>query len=88
MADVDRMPKVDINSSSAPLNKNLLDYMKLVEKQNLERVQKLRKIRRNNLITAFSLGAGVLGIYAYSILSVKQESFLDDFNPPSTNPPQ
>lgn len=64
------------------LNKTQLEFMKLIEQQNLERVNKLKRLRRNNLITAGILGAGVLGIYAYSMLSVKQEKFLDDFEEP------
>lgn len=64
------------------ISKAMKDYMKLIEKQNLERVQKLRKTRRNNLITAGILGAAVTGIYFYSMLSVKQETFLDDFEEP------
>ncbi|KAF6205728.1 hypothetical protein GE061_019901 [Apolygus lucorum] len=65
MAD-DRMPKVDISKEA---NKNIIDFIKLAEKNNLERVRKLQRLRRNNLITAFSLGAGVLGIYGYSIFA-------------------
>ncbi|MCL4129145.1 UNVERIFIED_CONTAM: hypothetical protein GTU68_020365 [Idotea baltica] len=48
--------------------------------QNLERVRKLAKTKKNNLFTAFLLGAGVLGIYSYSIFAVKQEKFLDEID--------
>lgn len=78
MAD-DRMPKVDLSKDG---NKNIIDFIKLAEKNNLERVAKLQRVRKNNLITAFALGVGVLGIYGYSIFAVKQESFLDDFDEP------
>ncbi|RXG51226.1 cytochrome c oxidase assembly factor 3, mitochondrial [Armadillidium vulgare] len=47
---------------------------------NIERVRKLTKTRRNNIITASLLGVGVISIYAYSILSVKQEKFLDEID--------
>lgn len=80
-------PKINLKNikygESAPrLDRAQLEFMKLVEKQNLERVVKLQKVRRNNLITAGTLFTSVLGIYAYSILSIKQESFLDDFEEP------
>lgn len=68
--------------SSLKLDKAQLEFMKLIEEQNLERVQKLRRLRRNNLMTAGALITSVVGIYAYSILSVKQEKFLDDFEEP------
>lgn len=68
--------------SSLKLDKAQLEFMKLIEEQNLERVQKLKRLRRNNLMTAAALITSVVGIYAYSILSVKQEKFLDDFDEP------
>jgi len=45
-------------------------------------LQKLKRIRRNNLLTAGALGVSVLAIYGYSIFSVQQEKFLDDFEEP------
>uniref|UniRef100_A0A1B0BRU2 rRNA adenine N(6)-methyltransferase n=1 Tax=Glossina palpalis gambiensis TaxID=67801 RepID=A0A1B0BRU2_9MUSC len=54
---------------SLKLDKAQLEFMKLIEEQNLERVQKLKRLRRNNLITAGALITSVVGIYAYSILS-------------------
>lgn len=59
-----------------------LAFMKLTEQQNIERVRKLDAIRRRNWMTGWTLGFCVLGIYGYTILTVKQERFLDDFNPP------
>ena len=82
-----------------------VDFMKLIEEQNLERVLKLKQTRRNNILVGqmrknneiiFTLlispicfeggllGLGVLGIYGYSMLAVKQEKFLDDFEFPET----
>jgi hypothetical protein len=52
--------------------------MKILEKQNIDRVSKLKRLRRNNLLTGFALLGGVLSIYAYSIVAVKQEKFLDE----------
>lgn len=59
-----------------------LNFMKLIEQQNLERVAKLERIRRRNAWTGLGLGALVLGIYGYSMFAVKQEKFLDDFDEP------
>ncbi|XP_055529837.1 cytochrome c oxidase assembly factor 3, mitochondrial [Wyeomyia smithii] len=71
-----------ISDSSRKLKQSEIDFMRLIEKQNLQRVEKLQRMRRNNKITAFTLGGAVLGIYLYSMLSVKQEKFLDDFEEP------
>lgn len=60
-----------------------IDFMKFTEQQNLMRVKRMQRTRRNNIITALSLGSGVLGIYAYSMWAVKQEKFLDDFEEPA-----
>ena len=52
--------------------------MRILEQQNLERVAKLKQLKRKNLITGLSLAAIVVGIYTYSIVAVKQEKFLDE----------
>lgn len=57
-------------------------FMKLTEKENLKRVQKLEAIRKRNWITGWTLGFCVLSIYGYTILTVKQEKFLNDFDEP------
>ncbi|XP_059050747.1 cytochrome c oxidase assembly factor 3, mitochondrial [Achroia grisella] len=76
-------PKVNTAGKQDPvLRKAELDYMRIIEEKNRERVQKLELIARRNRITGLSIGAGVLGIYLYSIFAVKQETFLDDFNEP------
>ncbi|RZC05023.1 dimethyladenosine transferase 1, mitochondrial, partial [Asbolus verrucosus] len=59
------MPKIDFSK----LKQSEIDFIKFVEKQNLERVKKLQSLRRRNLITVSLLGAGVLGIYGYSMYS-------------------
>lgn len=76
------LKNIKYGEKAPKLDRAQLEFMKLVEKQNLERVAKLQKVRRNNLITAGTLFTSVVGIYAYSILSIKQESFLDDFEEP------
>ncbi|KXJ82206.1 hypothetical protein RP20_CCG015022 [Aedes albopictus] len=71
-----------IDDTTRKLKKTEIDFMRLIEQQNLQRVQKLQRQRRNNKITALALGGSVLGIYLYSMYSVKQERFLDDFEEP------
>lgn len=78
MSGSDRMPKIDLSK----LKKSDIDFIKAIEKQNFERVQKLKKIRKNNIITGSLFGLGVFGIYFYSMWAVRQESFLDDFDEP------
>lgn len=64
------------------LKQSELDFMKLVEKQNLQRVKKLRLQKTRNNWTGLVIGGTVVAIYLYSMLAVKQERFLDDFNEP------
>lgn len=83
MGDSGFKPKISTGTQDPVLKKAELDYMKLIEQKNLERVQKLQQINRRNRITGFAIGAGVFSIYLYSIIAVKQETFLDDFNEPA-----
>ncbi len=78
--------KVKYNEPGRKLKQSEIDFMKLIEKQNADRVMKLKKLKRNNLVTALSVGSAVMGIYLYSMFSVKQEKFLDDFNEPEMVP--
>lgn len=71
-----------IQEPGRKLKPSEVDFMKLIEKQNLQRVKKLQTIRKRNNITGISLGAFVISIYFYSMYAVKQERFLDDFNEP------
>lgn len=75
-------PKLKIADQKRNLRPIEIDFIKLIEKQNVERVLKLKKTRKNNLITAAALGGTVLAIYGYSLFAVKQEKFLDDFEEP------
>ncbi|XP_022117704.1 cytochrome c oxidase assembly factor 3, mitochondrial [Pieris rapae] len=83
MGDSNYKTKVDTGEQNPVLKKAELDYMKIIEQKNRERVQKLQQLGRRNRMTGFSIGAGVLGIYLYSIFAVKQETFLDDFEEPA-----
>uniref|UniRef100_A0A336LLT7 Cytochrome c oxidase assembly factor 3 n=1 Tax=Culicoides sonorensis TaxID=179676 RepID=A0A336LLT7_CULSO len=66
----------------AKIRQSDIDFMKLIESQNLERVKKLQKTRKNNFLVGCILGGTVLSIYMYSMFTVKQETFLDDFEEP------
>lgn len=84
MGDKEQMPKVDLVKDKANISRTTVDYMKIVEKENLRRVQELQKLRQRNVRTGLMLGAGVFGIYLYTIFAVRQEKFLDDFDEPAT----
>ncbi|CAO1346937.1 unnamed protein product [Diamesa hyperborea] len=83
MSQESKIPNIKNFDPSRKLKKSEIDFMKLIEEQNLDRVRKLKLTRRNNIITAFCLGGSVLGIYGYSMFAVQQEKFLDDFNEPT-----
>lgn len=59
-----------------------LAFMKLVEEENIKRVKKLEILRKRNWITGWALGLSVLGIYGYTIATIRQEQFLDNFDEP------
>ncbi|CAB0033610.1 unnamed protein product [Trichogramma brassicae] len=80
MADGDQMKKVDLSKDKVSAIQR--EYMKRVQKQNDERVAQWRGIRMRNRFIGVGLGCMVASIYAYSMIAIKQESFLDDFNEP------
>lgn len=81
MANSDQMPKVDF-VKEGEIDKRLLQQIKFVERQNLLRAVRLNRMRKNARFTGLILGGIALSIYGYSIYSIKQETFLDDFEPP------
>lgn len=81
MANSDQMPKVDF-LKDGEIDKRLLQQIKFVERQNLLRASRLNRMRKNARFTGLLLGGIALSIYGYSIYSIKQESFLDDFEEP------
>lgn len=78
----ENMPKVDLSKDALKLKFTDIVYMKRLEERNLKRAIKVQKYRKANNRTAIALSFGVLGIYAYTIYSFKQERFLDDFEKP------
>lgn len=74
------MPKINVNkelSGSAQLN-----YMKLMEKENMERVRRLQRVRQRNIFTGLLLAAGVFSVCILLWLYV-----VDENDPPSTSQP-
>ncbi|XP_073792951.1 cytochrome C oxidase assembly factor 3b isoform X1 [Danio rerio] len=58
-----------------------------LQKQMLKRQQELeywklhsKQVRRCNLITGLTIGAFVVGLFSYTILSVKQEKIIDEID--------
>lgn len=76
------MPKVDLTKDAEKLRSTDIVYMKRLEEQNRQRASRVLRYRKANTITGITLGLTVIGIYTYTIYSVKQEKFLDDFEMP------
>jgi len=81
MANNDQMPQVSF-MKNGEVDKRLLQQIKFVERQNLLRAARLNRMRKNARYTGLLLGGVALSIYGYSIYSIKQETFLDDFEEP------
>lgn len=82
MADEGKLPKIDPLQGRQGLHEATRHYINIIEKQNEHRVKQLLAQRRRTRYTGLSLGALVIAIYTYTIFSVKQERFLDDFEEP------
>lgn len=82
MSSANKESSFKIQEPGRKLKASEVDFMKLIEKENLNRVKKLQGLRRRNNLTGIVLGGTVLSIYLYSMLAVKQEKFLDDFSEP------
>ncbi|XP_071555803.1 cytochrome c oxidase assembly factor 3, mitochondrial-like isoform X1 [Temnothorax nylanderi] len=82
LAQNEAMPKVDLLKDAGKLKSTDIVYMKRLEEQNLQRGIRVQGYRKANNRLAIGLGLTVIGIYAYTIYSVKQEKFLDDFEMP------
>ncbi|XP_066263161.1 cytochrome c oxidase assembly factor 3, mitochondrial [Euwallacea similis] len=74
----ERMPKVDLDK----LSFSDREFIQRINKENQERVARLKRMKRNNIITGCILGGLAVAIYGYTIYAVKQETFLDDFEEP------
>lgn len=72
-----------VNIAGRTLKQSEIDFMKILERRNLERATKLRRQKSLNNRVGLAIGGTVFGIYLYTILAVKQEKFLDDFTEPT-----
>ena len=72
---------IDLRTEFKNLQKSDQLYIKRLEAINRARVKKQTLIRRRTFFMGVSLLAGVVGIYAYTMGAIKQEKFLDDFEP-------
>ena len=59
-----------------------MDLVKKAEEMKLNHAEKHRQRRRKDWIVGGSCLAVAVGIYAFTIFSIKQEKFLDDFEMP------
>jgi hypothetical protein len=62
-------------------------YAQRIDNLQREHSEKLETTRRRHLICGAILGAFVIGVYAYTMLAIRQEKFLDDFNVPEPPDP-
>ncbi|XP_003706059.1 cytochrome c oxidase assembly factor 3, mitochondrial [Megachile rotundata] len=76
------MPKVNLEKDKSKLKYADLMYMKQAEEVAVYRALRYRKTRNRCTVAGISLACLVVGIYAYTIHAVKQETFLDDLNEP------
>ncbi len=78
------MPQVEVDEPSVQkqLGQIQMDYVKKVEKLNLARANEHRRIRRGDWFIGGLCCAIAVGIYAYTIYGMRQETFLEDFELP------
>ena len=58
-------------------------YAAKIDSKAKEDFEQAQKVKRYHRILGLALGAFVLSIYAYTMLAIKQEKFLDDFEVPT-----
>ncbi|XP_043483036.1 cytochrome c oxidase assembly factor 3, mitochondrial [Leptopilina heterotoma] len=77
----DTLQKVNVKTDQKLTTTDLIN-IKRIEEINRKRVASVRKIKQRNIISALSLALFAGGVYVYTIRTMKQEEFLDDFNEP------
>ncbi|XP_076751806.1 cytochrome c oxidase assembly factor 3, mitochondrial-like [Xylocopa sonorina] len=78
----DFMQKLDLVKDKSKLKYSDIIYMKQAEEVAIQKALKYKYTRRKCNIAAVSLACLVVGIYAYTIHAVKQETFLDNLDEP------
>lgn len=80
---VEQKTEFRIANPGPPLNKTQIHFMRLIEQQNRDRVEKLQIYKKRCNISGLSL-IGIVGcIYAYTLYAVRQEKSLEDFDEPA-----
>jgi len=79
---VNETEEIDLSTELKNMKQSDQLYIKRMEAFNKDRVKKLKILRGRNLLIGIGVTAGVVGIYSYTMKAVKQEGFLDDFDPP------
>jgi len=69
---------VDLVKDKGVLTETHLNYMRLAQQVHTDRLLRLQRTRRNNLLTAGVLGLSVISIFGYSIWAVGSEKFLEE----------
>lgn len=77
----DTLQKVNVKTDKKLTPTDLIN-IKRVEEINKKRAANVKLVKRRNLISALSLALFAGGVYMYTIRTMKQEEFLDDFNEP------
>ncbi|XP_033127388.1 cytochrome c oxidase assembly factor 3, mitochondrial-like [Anneissia japonica] len=74
-----------VNITTDNLTKTDREYMAKVTKAHMEKINQIKRASwlKRNVAVALLLGAGVAGVYTYSIYAVSQEKFLEDFDDPN-----
>lgn len=79
--------KIDLSKDLDKLPPEQKIYIEKLMQKNMDRFAAQKRLRRHYLITGSILTAFVLTIYFYTIYSIKQEKFLDDFDVPEPPDP-
>jgi cytochrome c oxidase assembly factor 3, animal type len=79
--------KIDLAKDMAKLSPDQKIYIEKLVKKNEERFELQKKLKKHYNITGFILFSIVISIYLYTIFSIKQEKFLEDFDIPEPPDP-
>jgi len=72
--------KIDLSKDIDKLSPDQKIYIQKLVEKNTERFTIQQRLRRHYNVTGLILTSFVLSIYAYTLYSIKQEKFLDDFD--------
>jgi len=75
-----QMPEIDMSKDFAKLSDTEKHFVKKLEALNLARAKETKSVWKKNRWTAAFFGGLALSIYGYTMYSMRQEHFLDDFD--------